>query len=135
MTALHSAVGILGLLALAWLFSEQRRAVDWRVPVGGLLAQLLLAVLLLKVPASRHFFEALNDMVVALQTATEAGTSFVFGYLGGGPLPFEQTRTGGSLILAFRALPLDPDSLRAASVFKSLRHRLPQVDLTRLYAR
>ena len=105
-TALHSIVGLLGLTTLAWLMSEQRRALDWRVPLVGIVAQLLLAALLLKVPASRYIFSGLNDMVLALQEATEVGTSFLFGYLGGGPLPFEETRTGGSLILAFRSLPL-----------------------------
>jgi CNT family concentrative nucleoside transporter len=49
---------------------------------------------------------ALNDLVLVLQNATEAGTSFVFGYLGGGPLPFEETQPGASFVLAFRALPL-----------------------------
>lgn len=47
-----------------------------------------------------------NEAVLLLQRATESGAAFVFGYLGGGPLPFEETRTGASFILAFRALPL-----------------------------
>ena len=47
-----------------------------------------------------------NDLVQALQAASEAGSSFVFGYLGGGPLPFEATAPGAAFILAFRALPL-----------------------------
>ena len=34
------------------------------------------------------------------------GTGFVFGYLGGGPLPFAETSPGASFVLAFRALPL-----------------------------
>jgi CNT family concentrative nucleoside transporter len=41
-----------------------------------------------------------------LQSATQAGTSFVFGYLGGPPLPFAETHPGASFILAFQALPL-----------------------------
>ena len=49
---------------------------------------------------------ALNDLVLTLQQATDAGTAFVFGYLGGGPLPFEETQPGASFVLAFRALPL-----------------------------
>ena len=48
----------------------------------------------------------LNDGATALQNATQAGTSFVFGYLGGPPLPFAETHPGASFILAFQALPL-----------------------------
>ena len=48
----------------------------------------------------------LNDGATALQNATQAGTSFVFGYLGGPPLPFVETHPGASFILAFQALPL-----------------------------
>lgn len=38
--------------------------------------------------------------------ATRAGTSFVFGFLGGAPLPYEETTPGGSFVLAFSVLPL-----------------------------
>jgi CNT family concentrative nucleoside transporter len=106
MTSLQSAAGLLLLTAIAWLISENRRGVGWRVPVVGLALQLAIAALLLKVPQARTLFATLNDGVLALQAATEAGTSFVFGYLGGGPLPYEETTIGGSLVLAFRSLPL-----------------------------
>ena len=106
LTHLHSAIGLAVLVALAWLMSERRRAVSWRVPVIGIGLQVLIAAVLLKLPQSQRLFAALNDAVVALQTSSEAGTSFVFGYLGGGPLPFEETTAGGSLVLAFRSLPL-----------------------------
>jgi CNT family concentrative nucleoside transporter len=94
------------LTALAWLVSERRRAVTWRVPVIGIGLQLAIAVLLLKLPQSRALFANLNDAVLALQRSSEAGTSFVFGYLGGAPLPFEETTAGSSLVFAFRSLPL-----------------------------
>jgi concentrative nucleoside transporter, CNT family len=94
------------LTGLAWLLSENRRAVSWRVPAVGLGLQFFVAVLLLKVPQTRALFAMLNDGVVALQAASEAGTSFVFGYLGGAPLPFEETQVGSSLVFAFRSLPL-----------------------------
>jgi len=94
------------LTGLAWLLSENRRAVGWRVPVVGLSFQFAVALLLLKVPQARALFATLNDGVVALQAASEAGTGFVFGYLGGAPLPFEETQVGSSLVFAFRSLPL-----------------------------
>ncbi len=93
-------------MLLAWLFSERRQWKLWKVAVAGIGIQLIMAVLLLKLPFIQKLFGALNDVVVALQNASEAGSSFVFGYLGGGPLPFEETKVGASFVLAFRALPL-----------------------------
>jgi len=103
---LHPVLGLLGLLALAWLASEKRRAVPWRAVGAGLALQLLLALVLLKLPFVRGAFLGLNDAMLALEQATEAGTSFVFGYLGGGKAPFEVTDAGSSFVLAFRALPM-----------------------------
>jgi CNT family concentrative nucleoside transporter len=93
-------------MLLAWLFSERRQWKLWKVAIAGIGIQLIMAVLLLKLPFIQKLFGALNDVVVALQNASEAGSSFVFGYLGGGPLPFEETKIGASFVLAFRALPL-----------------------------
>jgi len=103
---LQPVLGLLGLLALAWLASEKRRAVPWRAVGAGLALQLLLALVLLKLPFVRGAFLRLNDAMLALEQATEAGTSFVFGYLGGGKAPFEVTDAGSSFVLAFRALPM-----------------------------
>lgn len=99
-------VGLAVFLAIAWVVSEDRRAVPWRVIVAGLLLQVALALLLIKLPAARMVFQWLGDGVVALQAATSAGTGFVFGYLGGGDLPFKELAPGRSFILAFQALPL-----------------------------
>ena len=102
----QSVLGLGMLIGIAWIFSEQRRRMPWRMAIAGVVLQLLLAVLLLSVPAVRGLFLYLNDAVTALQGATEAGTSLVFGYLGGGPLPFNEPHPGSAFILAFQALPL-----------------------------
>ena len=106
MSQYQGIIGLISLIAIAWLISEQRQSVRWQVPLAGLALQFLIAVLMLKLPQSRAIFAIMNDGVVALQSATEAGTSFVFGYLGGGPLPFEETPAASSLVFAFRSLPL-----------------------------
>ncbi|MFP4445368.1 MAG: NupC/NupG family nucleoside CNT transporter [Desulfosudaceae bacterium] len=102
--------GIFGLamfVLLAWLFSENRRRVSGKVIAAGLLLQFLLALLLLKTPGSLTFFQFLNQLVLALEEATQAGTSFVFGYLGGqAQYPFEVTNPQATFILAFQSLPL-----------------------------
>jgi len=102
----QGAIGLLVLTAIAWALSENRAAIRWRVPIVGFTLQFVIAYIMLRLPQSRIVFGWLNDGVVALQSATEAGASFVFGYLGGAPLPFEETEAGSSLALAFRSLPL-----------------------------
>ncbi|TNC96604.1 MAG: concentrative nucleoside transporter, CNT family [Stygiobacter sp.] len=102
----QSAVGIAGLVAIAWALSEQRRRVSWRIIAAGLIVQFLLALLLLKFPPSQALFLGLTRLVDAVQAATIAGTSFVFGYVGGGRSPFAVTDPGAGFVLAFQALPL-----------------------------
>jgi CNT family concentrative nucleoside transporter len=103
---LQSAIGIVVFLLLAWLISENRRSVPWRVLFVGVLLQLALAGILLGLPAARQVFVLLNDALLGLEQATRAGTTFVFGYLGGDALPYPESGSGSSFILAFRALPL-----------------------------
>jgi len=103
---LQSVLGLAGLLAIAFALSENRRAVSWRVVAAGLGAQVLIASILLKVPAAQALFLGLNRMVETLQAATLAGTSFVFGYVGGGPAPFTLSDPSKGFVLAFQALPL-----------------------------
>ena len=102
----QSVFGCCSFIALAWLLSENRRRVSVRLVVKGLLLTFAAGLVLVYVPFSRDVFALLNRMVLALQEATNAGTSFVFGYVGGGPLPFAESYPGSSFILAFQALPM-----------------------------
>lgn len=104
--ATHALAGIAGLVALAWIASENRSAIPWRAVLAGLALQLALALLLLKLPFAKDAFLALNDVLSMLEKATQAGTALVFGYLGGGPAPFAVTDESASFVLAFRALPI-----------------------------
>ena len=106
MQHLQSAFGIVALIAFAWAISENRRAVDWKSAGVALLVTLATAVLLLKVPQIALVFRALARAVDAVSAASRAGTSFVFGYLGGGALPFELKQPGADFVLAFQALPI-----------------------------
>src|SRR6266704_402945 len=103
---MRGLLGIAVILLFAWVISEARFRVPWRVVVAGVLLQFGLALLFLKFPPAAAAFLVLNRAVEALQKATDAGTGFVFGYLGGGALPFAETKPGASFIFAFRALPL-----------------------------
>jgi CNT family concentrative nucleoside transporter len=106
MMIIQSVLGLLVFTGLAWLMSENRRQASWKIAVIGIGIQMLVGLVLLKVPVFREMFLLLNRVVLSLEEATTAGTGFVFGYLGGGDLPFEEKFPGASFILAFRGLPL-----------------------------
>lgn len=103
---MRGLLGIAVLLLLAWSLSEDRFRVPLRVVAAGVLLQFAFAVLFIEFRPAAAIFLLLNDGVEALQKASESGTSFVFGYLGGGIPPFVETNPGASFIFAFRALPL-----------------------------
>ncbi len=106
MQHLQSALGLVALLAFAYLISENRRAVNWKATGAALAVTIAAALLLLEVPQIKTAFAAVNRAVETIAESTQAGTSFVFGYLGGGALPFTVTTPGAEFVLAFQALPI-----------------------------
>jgi concentrative nucleoside transporter, CNT family len=107
---LRGLIGIAVFLLLAWglgrLWREENIPIPWRLVAAGLLLQLLLALLLLDVPWAGQAFLVLNRGVDALQAASDAGVTLVFGYLGGGQPPFATVHPENSFLLGFRALPM-----------------------------
>jgi CNT family concentrative nucleoside transporter len=103
---LQSIVGIFTILAIAWLLGENRRAVSLRQAAIGLAVTFVTALVLLKIPQVGAAFATINSAVGAIAEASRAGTSFVFGYLGGGPPPYDVKTPGAEFVLAFQALPI-----------------------------
>ncbi len=106
MLIFQSLAGFFLFAALAWCISERRSAFPFRTAAAGMAVQLGLGAALLKFSFFTRVFEWLNRAVLALEESTRAGTAFVFGYIGGGPVPFEVTDQQALFILAFQALPL-----------------------------
>ena len=106
MLLLQSLVGLATIVCIAVLLSENRRLIPWPTVLIGFCLQLVLALLLIKLPFAQTVFAVLNQLVLVLDKATTAGTSFVFGYLGGGTSPFEVSDPSKTFVLAFKALPL-----------------------------
>jgi CNT family concentrative nucleoside transporter len=106
METIQSIVGVFGLLGLTYAISEDRRAVSLRQSAIALALTFVLAVLFLKIPQLKVAFAAIGDAVDAIASATRAGTSFVFGYLGGGMLPYELKTPGADFVFALQALPV-----------------------------
>jgi CNT family concentrative nucleoside transporter len=106
MQILHSLFGLACLLGIGWLLSESRRDVQWRVVGSGLTLASVLAAVFILFPGVQQVLGWMNGGLDALAAATERGTAFVFGFLGGGAPPYEVKNPAASFVLAFRALPL-----------------------------
>ena len=77
---LHIFIGFIGLVAIAIPFSSNYKIINYRYVFYGIVSQLLLAAILLKLPIVINFFELLGNGVTILQNATIEGAGFVFGY-------------------------------------------------------
>jgi len=77
---LHIFIGFIGLVAIAIPFSNNYKIINYRYVFYGIVSQLLLAAILLKLPIVINFFELLGNGVTILQNATIEGAGFVFGY-------------------------------------------------------
>ena len=106
MSFIQPLIGVALILLIAYLVSEKRSLILSGGVLKGMVFQFCLALVLLKTPEVQNMFLKLNDVVLAIQKATIAGTSLVFGYVGGGSLPFNEIKAGGSFILGFQALPM-----------------------------
>jgi concentrative nucleoside transporter, CNT family len=104
--AYQSAAGLLAFVFFAWLISENRRLFPVKLVFIGIAAQIFIALVLLKLPFFAEILVHANRVVLALEESTRTGTSFVFGYIGGGSPPFEVSNQAAMFILAFQALPL-----------------------------
>ncbi|CAN5528142.1 nucleoside transporter C-terminal domain-containing protein [soil metagenome] len=98
-------LGVVAFIGLGWLLSENRRAFPVKPVLVGLACQVGLAILLTRVPAITAAFAAATRGMDALQAASRAGSSFMFGYLGGGRAPFSVADPSAAFIFAFQALP------------------------------
>ncbi len=94
---IRGLLGMLVLIAIAWVFSANRKAVSWKVVGIGLSIQVLIAFGILQVPAIQYFFELVGSVFVGILDFTKAGTEFLFG-------GFLDTETYG-FIFAFQVLP------------------------------
>lgn len=105
---LRGVIGLAVLMGLAWGFSEDRRNhPGWRWMAGALALQGLLAVLIVRVPIVWEAVGLANNAVSAVEQATLKGSSYMFGYLGGAPLPFALADGAQPpLVIAFQILPL-----------------------------
>ncbi|MFT3997790.1 MAG: nucleoside transporter C-terminal domain-containing protein [Asticcacaulis sp.] len=106
MLNLQSLLGIVVMLAACWLISENKKKFPFLLSIGAIGVQVLLAFLFFGFPQSQAVLDSINAGVDALAQATNVGTQFVFGYLGGGTQPYMVENQGALFVFAFQVLPL-----------------------------
>ncbi|PCI80269.1 MAG: nucleoside:proton symporter [SAR86 cluster bacterium] len=110
MLVIQALFGIGVFVAIAIVLSAPRTLPGWRLLVAGLGLQFLFAFAVFNLTFLQQILGLINSGVNAVVNATESGTLFIFGYLGGDPLnvayPFSINEPGATMILAFRILPL-----------------------------
>ncbi|HVZ99258.1 MAG TPA: nucleoside transporter C-terminal domain-containing protein [Caulobacterales bacterium] len=104
----RSLLGLVLILLISWLFSENKRRFPVLLTLGALAVQAGLVLALFAIPNSRAVLAGVNAAVDGLASATDHGTQFVFGFLGGGDQPYAAMPAGAPapFIFAFRVLPL-----------------------------
>jgi concentrative nucleoside transporter, CNT family len=107
---LQAILGIGVFIGLAAVLSEQRKVPNWKLIAAGLGLQFVFAFVVFRIGFLQQILNGINRGVLAVVDATEAGTLFIFGYLGGDPsnvaYPFDISDPTSTVILAFRILPL-----------------------------
>lgn len=105
---MQAFLGIAVLLAFCWIISENRKQIHYPSVLKALGLQLLLAILILKVPVMSAFVFKIAQFVTIIKNVTHEGTQFVYGYLGGGDTPFQWNPNSATstFIFAFQALPI-----------------------------
>ncbi len=81
MHALRAVIGVVIIIGLCYLFSTDKKAIKWRVVIGGLLLQFVLAFGAIKIPFIRDFFKAIVDVFLVVINASEQSAAFLFGDL------------------------------------------------------
>lgn len=125
---LISLLGFFALAGIAWLFSAHRRQIQWRPIVWGLGLQLVIGLLVFRLPGSRQLFLKLNDAVLSVLDASKSGTNFLFGPLAAAP--GEQGSVG--FVLAFQVLPI---AIFVSAFAAALYHLNLLQPIVRLFAR
>src|SRR5215211_8989654 len=97
-----SAAGFIVFASIAWLLSTDRRKIAWKTIAWGVSLQLLIGLIIFRLPVSHRLFLWLNDAVLVLLNASKSGSVFLFGPLAASP------GESGSIgfILVFQVLPV-----------------------------
>ena len=103
---LQPILGLALLLMIAWGFSEKRNEFPFKWVLGAVVLQIVLAIVFLRIEFLQEFLAGAGSIVQAVERASRAGSSYMFGYLGGGDIPFDLKDGASTFIIAFEILPI-----------------------------
>ncbi len=106
MQRFQGLIGVVLILGIAWLFSNNKKKINYRLVVSGILLQIVIALLILKVPIVKSFFQKIGSIITHIEAFAKEGAAFVYGGLmadnfAGGSVPY---RTPGVFIFGFSVL-------------------------------
>lgn len=105
MTYLRGLIGIVVLIFIAYLFSSYRKKIDWKLVASGIILQIIIAILVLRVPFIRNAFEAIGSGFVKFLGFAAYGAEFLFGDLARNSDVATHSRHNLGFLFAFQALP------------------------------
>ena len=105
-SALQGVIGLAIFIALATAISQNRQQISWRLVLSAIAMQFVICAAFIHFSFLQQILASLNEGVQALSHASVKGTSFVFGFLGGGEAPFEVKSPNLMVTLAFQILPM-----------------------------
>ncbi len=104
---LQSLAGVVLIILLCWLFSENRRRFPFLLVIGAVGVQIALVLALFGVPAIRAGLTSFGGVFDGLAKSSQTGVAFVFGFLSGsGPQPYPMTNASALFVFGFRVLPV-----------------------------
>ncbi len=106
MQRFQGLIGVVLILGIAWLVSNNKKKINYRLVGSGILLQVVIALLILKVPLVKAFFQKIGSIITHIEAFAKEGASFVYGGLmannfAGGSVPYS---TPGVFIFGFSVL-------------------------------
>ena len=106
MQQFQGLIGIILILGIAWLVSNNKKQINYRLVLSGILLQLIIAFLIFKVPFVKAFFQKIGSIITHIEAFAKEGAAFVYGGLmvdnmPGASLPY---RTPGVFVFGFSVL-------------------------------
>ncbi len=106
MQRFQGLIGIVLILGIAWLFSNNKKRINYKLVISGILLQIAIALLILKVSFVKLFFQKIGSIITHLEAFAKEGAGFVYGGLmadnmAGGSVPY---RTPGVFVFGFSVL-------------------------------
>lgn len=106
MQRFQGLIGIVLILAIAWMFSNNKKRINYKLVISGILLQIIIALLILKVSFVKLFFQKIGSIITHLEAFAKEGAGFVYGGLmadnmAGGSVPY---RTPGVFVFGFSVL-------------------------------